>query len=125
MGSRTAIFLILAAIVLSSCATPDKQPEDPDWNKAAVALFLIRSGYDRGAAACGHEWGKRVATRAVALANCTSNHKNSGLATDEIIAKRISAVARIINLTEKRRVGNKCVSNCNYSLVAYTKKKKK
>src|SRR3546814_3723136 len=74
MGARTAIFLILAAIVLSSCATPDKQPEDPDWNKAAVALFLIRSGYDRWAAACGHEWGKRGATREVALANRSEEH---------------------------------------------------
>src|SRR3546814_2711168 len=90
MGARTAIFLILAAIVLSSCATPDKQPEDPDWNKAAVALFLIRSGYDRWAAACGHEWGKRGATREVALANCTIDHQNSGLAHDEIVAKRRS-----------------------------------
>src|SRR3546814_4426391 len=97
MGARTAIFLILAAIVLSSCATPDKQPEDPDWNKAAVALFLIRSGYDRWAAACGHEWGKRGATREVALANCTIDHQNSGLAHDEIVAKRLSAGASVAN----------------------------
>src|SRR3546814_3632173 len=73
---------------VQTCALPIyKQPEDPDWNKAAVALFLIRSGYDLWAAACGHEWGKRGATREVALANCTIR-------------------------SEERRVGKECVSTC-------------
>jgi hypothetical protein len=92
-----AIILTMAAVMISSCAAPDKQAEDPDRNKAAVALFLIRSGYDRWAAACGHEWGKKGATREVAVANCTIDHQNSGLAHDEIVAKRLSAGASVAN----------------------------
>ena len=95
--ASTAIISTMAAVVIASCAAPDKQPDDPDRNKAAVALFLIRSGYDRWAAACGHEWGKRGATREVAVANCTIDHQNTGLAHDEIVAKRLGASASVAN----------------------------
>lgn len=88
---RAPFFATLGAVLLSSCAAPKEQPIDPDRNKAAVALFLIRSGYDRWAAACGHEWGKRGATREFAIANCTIDHENSGLSHDKIVAKRMSS----------------------------------
>ena len=88
LGATTV--LVLAALpLLASCTSPAPEPANPDRAKAEVALFLIRAGYDRWAAACAHTLGKEGKTRDEAIARCTIEHSNSGLGHDEIVEQRL------------------------------------
>lgn len=89
---RGAAGLLLAACALPfviSCSPRTPEPENPDRAKAAVALFLMRAGYDRWAAACAHALGKEGKSREEAVARCTIEHSNSGLGHDEIVENRL------------------------------------
>lgn len=86
------IWLLPAGLFLLYCFLPSpiQTAKEPDGRKGEVALFLIRAGYDRWAAACAHSLALDGKSLDETIARCTIDHSNSGLGHEEIVKRRLS-----------------------------------
>lgn len=86
------IWLLPVGLFLLYCFLPSpvQKAKEPDGRKGEVALFLIRAGYDRWAAACAHSLALDGKSLDETIARCTIDHSRSGLSHDEIVKQRLN-----------------------------------